>query len=150
MNHIFKILACLTLLVAFLVTGCAIGNKEWPSPNKGEDRFELTLLRGERRDRTCLYLEFHVSGARDRLSFVNLQLEPVGDGPGKGCPECPFMPRQGVRISRGEAGFVMTGSVLQLSYCDLEPDTDYRFRIVGMNEISNLEPVRTHIYEATP
>ncbi|WP_147821440.1 hypothetical protein [Salidesulfovibrio onnuriiensis] len=145
-----KILTLILVSLLLFTAGCAIGYKEWPKADKGEDSFGLSLLKGQRQDGTCLYLEFHVSGARDRLSFVHLQLEPVGDGPGQGCPECPFMPRQGVRLSRGEAGFTMTNSVLQLSYCGLDPEVEYRFRVVGVNELSSLGLVSTDIYVATP
>ncbi len=150
MNDFIKLVAIITLAVAVFMAGCAIGHKEWPSPDVEQDEFGLKLVKGQRQNGDCLYLEFYVSGARDRLSFVLLQLEPVGDGPGQGCAECPFMPRQGARLSRGEAGFTLTNNILQLSYCGLDPDTEYRFRVVGVNELSNLALVQTDIYVATP
>lgn len=150
MSYFKKILMVFTLSTFVFMAGCAIGHKEWPSPDTGEDVFGLSLVKGQRQDGTCLYLELRVTGARERLSFVNLQLEPVGLEPGMGCPDCPFMPRQGVRISRGEAGFSMDGGILRLSHCGLDPETEYRFRVVGVNELSNLALVSTDIYVATP
>lgn len=140
----------LIFLLCLLMGGCALGHKEWPAPEEQEDTFSLSLLSGERRNGTCLFLELKVVGARERLTRVTLQLEPVGDGPGQGCALCPFMPRQAIRISRGEAEFSMNGDILTVSHCELEPETEYRFRVVGANEISSLGYVYTDIYVATP
>lgn len=148
-SKLFRQIPLIIGVLAVFVAGCAIGHKEWPTPAKGEDVFSLKLVNGQRGD-DCLYVELRVSGAVDQLAYVNLQLEPVGDGPGMGCAECPFMPRSAVRISREDAGFELDGSVLKVSHCGLELGIEYRFRIVGVNKLTSLAYVYTDIYTATP
>lgn len=139
----------LFLFVFCLVSGCALGKKEWPSAVKSEDAFTLELMEGVRQD-TCLLLQVEVKGAAHRLWRASVQLEAVGGDDGEGCIGCPFVPRNVVHFARGDKGFDLEGNVLKLSICTLNPDKEYRFRVVGKSELSTSSLVYTDVYVASP
>jgi len=141
----FTFVFCCLLLVA----GCALGKKEWPRADKGEDSFRLSVIDGQRSD-GCLVVNIKVNGAVERLAYVNVQFEPVGNEPGQGCPDCPFMPRRAVRFSPGDPGFSLSDDRLRISYCGLKPAMEYRFRIVGVNDLDSAAYTYTDIFVASP
>lgn len=145
-NSIY-LLALVFLFVS--VGGCALGKKEWPSPVEAEDTFSISLVRGIRED-NCLRLNLQVDGEAKRLSHVIIQYESVDDGPDSGCPGCPFMPRQGVRLEAGDSSFQQVGNTLRLSLCGLKTGVGYRFRVVAYNELKSLRPVSTDVFAADP
>ncbi|KAB1443816.1 hypothetical protein [Pseudodesulfovibrio senegalensis] len=143
-------LRCIAFICClFLVSGCALGKKEWPSADKGEDTFTLSVINGQRSE-GCLVVNVQVKGAVDRLAYVNVQFEPVGNEPGQGCPDCPFMPRRTMRFSRGDPGFDLEGNRLRISYCGLKPAMEYRFRIIGVNDLNTTAYTYTDIFVASP
>lgn len=139
----------LLLLIFFVISGCALGKKEWPSAVKSEDAFSLELMDGVRQD-SCLMLTIAVKGATHRLWRATVQLEAVGGDDGEGCLGCPFVPRSIRVFSRDDKGFALQGSTLRLSICDLEPSKEYRFRVVGKSELSTSPLVFTDTYVASP
>lgn len=144
-QHVITIL----LMALLLLSGCTLGMKDWPRPVDKQDTFSLSLAKGERKDK-CLVLSLKVRGAVDKLSHVTIQYEMVGDAPGSGCPGCPFMPREAIRISPGDANYNLNGDVLDLTMCELEAGREYRFRIIGVNALTSLPPVATDVFVATP
>ena len=132
-----------------VMSGCALGRKEWPSANKSEDSFSLSLIEGVRQE-GCLMLQVAVKGAVHRLWRASVLYEAVGSDEGQGCAGCPFVPREAVHFTRDQEGFVMQGNILKLSICGLEPGTEYRFRVSGKSELSTMPLQYTDVYEAAP
>lgn len=140
------------VLFAFMLTaisGCALGRKEWPSAQSGEDAFSLKLIEGVRQDQ-CLLLEMQVEGAVNRLWRASVQYEAVGSEPGQGCDGCPFVARNAVHFMRGQSGFNLDGRNLKLSICGLEPGVEYRFRVSGKNELPTMPMTYSDVYVASP
>lgn len=144
-----KFLTAALLLLCLALAACALGKKEWPVPQKSEDRFSLKLLNGVRED-NCLLLDVAVSGAASRLWRVAIQYEAVGTGEGQGCSGCPFVPREVKEFTRERQEFNLQGSVLKLSLCGLEPGVEYRFRVVGTSELPAMPLESTDVYESLP
>lgn len=145
-----KLIIITTLLfLAQVLLGCALGRKEWPTPQESEDRFSLKLMEGVRQD-NCLLLKIAVNGAAHRLWRASIQFESVGTADGQGCDGCPFVPRDAVSFTRDNDGFVMQGNVLELSLCGLEPGIEYRFRVVGKSELPTMPLENTDVYTSYP
>lgn len=140
--------AALLLLCAAVFTGCALGKKEWPHPVESEDTFSLEVMAAKRTD-TCLLLTLAVGGAAGRLYRASIQYEPVGDGDGAGCDGCPFVPRQAEHYTRDQSAFDLQGSTLKLSLCGLDPQTSYRFRVAGKNDLPAIPIVYTDVFVTT-
>lgn len=137
------------LLLVLPFTGCALGHKEWPTAQKSEDTFSLKLMDGVRQD-NCLLLDIAVGGATERLWRVAIQYEAIGTEEGQGCSGCPFVPRAVKEFTRESSEFNLHGSILKLSLCGLEPGVEYRFRVVGTNELPAMSLVSTDVYESMP
>ncbi|WP_242012253.1 hypothetical protein [Pseudodesulfovibrio cashew] len=137
-----------SLLALLLVSGCALGKKEWPAARESDDAFELEVIAAQRKDQ-CLTLQVGVRGAVNRLYRVSIQLERVG-GEGGGCPGCPFVPREAVHITRDQQEFSLKGNFLDLSLCTLEPGVPYRFRVAGKSELPTAPLVYTDVFVADP
>lgn len=145
-----KLVFLATLLFsAQVLVGCALGRKEWPTPQESEDRFSMRLMEGIRQD-GCLLLDVDVGGASHRLWRASVQYEAVGDGEGQGCAGCPFVPREAVHFTRDNEQFDMQGEILKLSICGLEPGVEYRFRVVGKSELAAMPLEQTDVYIAEP
>ena len=145
----FSAICALLLLAQFVLFGCTLGKKEWPSAQQSEDTFSLELIKGERTD-NCLLLEVAVSGAVERLYRASIQYEIVGGGEGGGCEGCPFVPRDAVHFTRNQREFALQGNNLTLSLCTFEPGTQYRFRVAGKSELPTSPLVYTDVYVTTP
>lgn len=137
------IIAALCLLV-----GCALGKKEWPEAQAGEDAFSLKLIKAERKEQ-CLLLEVAINGAAHRLYRASIQYEIVGGEDGEGCLGCPFVPRDSVHFTRDQREFMLASKVLKMSLCDLDPSKEYRFRVAGKSELSASPLVYTDVYITT-
>ncbi|NDV19137.1 hypothetical protein GO013_06860 [Pseudodesulfovibrio sp. JC047] len=135
--------------VLTIVSGCALGRKEWPASVNSEDAFGLKLMDGVRQDE-CLLLQIAVTGATHRLWRASVQYEAVGTAPGQGCEGCPFVPRNAVHFTRDQDGFNLKGQTLQLSICGLEPGIEYRFRVAGKSELSVMPIEYTDVFQAVP
>jgi len=141
--------ATLLIFVFVVLSGCALGRKEWPTSVKSEDTFSLKLMDGVRQD-GCLMLQIAVTGSPNRLWRASVQYEAVGTEEGQGCEGCPFVPRNAVHFTRDQKGFDLTGNTLRLSICGLEPGIDYRFRVAGKSELSTMAIEYTDVFEALP
>jgi hypothetical protein len=148
MKHSLAALAALLLLVQAVLSGCALGKKEWPQPQQSEDTFTLEIMAAERTD-TCLLLTIAVGGAAHRLYRASIQYEIVGGGDGEGCAGCPFVPRDAVHFTRNQGAFDLVGNTLKLSLCTLEPDKEYRFRVAGKNDLPALPLTYTDVFVTT-
>jgi len=133
------------MLVVLFVSGCALGKKEWPEPQRREDDFSLQVAAAEKRD-DCLLLELMVVGAKERLYRVSIEYEVVGDGDGEGCIGCPFVPRSAKHITRDSSEFRLEGRSLSISLCGLDPNKVYRFRVTGQSELPTVPLVHTAVY----
>lgn len=144
-------LYCCIVVMALLMmlSGCAIGQKKWPEAVKKEDRFSLKLVQGSRNGQ-CMSLILAVEGATNRIESVLVQYEPVGDGPDDGCIGCPFIPRYAELIRPGDDGFTLDGNELSLSFCGLDPDREYRFRVAGVNTLTSQPSATTKVYVVDP
>lgn len=147
MNRLLP-LVILTLFAA-LLAGCALGNKAWPNPVKEQDRFSILVVSGERSG-PCLTIVVRVVGAMHRFSEAGVQLEPVGSLEGQGCNGCPFMPRSAEFIKRGDQNFQISGDTVTLSICTLDEGVEYRFRVIGKNELNDMGSTFTNVYVAEP
>ena len=136
------------LLITLLVSGCALGKKEWPNPQQSEDAFTLEVLVAERTD-DCLLLKLAVSGDVERLYRASIEYEVVGDGEGEGCQGCPFVPRGAKHVARSNSEFDLKGNTLTLNLCGLDPQKTYRFRVSGKSELPTIPLVYTNIYVTT-
>jgi len=141
-------LAVLLLLALPALTGCVLGIKEWPQPIKAEDVFTFEVMAAKRTD-TCLLLTLSVGGAVERLYRASIQYEAVGDGEDQGCEGCPFVPRKAAHFTRDQSAFDLHGATLKLSLCGLDPQTRYRFRVAGKNDLSALPMVYTEVFVTT-
>jgi hypothetical protein len=139
----------LLLLALVVLSGCALGRKQWPEAARSEDRFTLKLMEGERID-DCLVLQVAVSGSVERLWRASVLYEAVGDEEGQGCIGCPFVPRAARHFTRDQDGFDLQGNVLNLSICGLEPGVEYRFQVSGKSEIPTMRMQYTDVYMAEP
>ncbi|MGL1862354.1 MAG: fibronectin type III domain-containing protein [Pseudodesulfovibrio sp.] len=146
--RLISAICALLLFAQFALFGCALGKKEWPSAQESQDSFDLELIIGERNE-NCLVLEIAVAGAVDRLYRASIQYEIVGGDSG-GCDGCPFVPRDAVHFTRNQKEFLMNGNNLTLSLCDLEPGTEYRFRVAGKSELPTTPLVYTDVFVTTP
>ena len=146
-----KEIVCAVLLafVFMMLSGCALGRKEWPSAQKSEDVFALKLMEGVRQD-GCLLLQVAVTGASHRLWRASVQYEAVGTDEGQGCAGCPFVARNASHFTRDQEGFDLQGGMLRLTVCGLEPGIEYRFRVAGKSEISVMPIKYTDVYESLP
>lgn len=144
LKNLYLAILCLTLL-----SGCALGKKEWPSAQESEDSFSLLLIEGIRQE-NCLMLEIAVNGASHRLWRASVQYEIVGGEDGEGCTGCPFVPRDAVHFTRDNKGFVLEGRNLKLSICSLDPTKEYRFRVAGKSELPSSPIEYTDVYVASP
>lgn len=143
------VIIILLLFGLAVMSGCALGRKEWPTAQASEDTFTLSLMEGVRQD-NCLVLQVAVKGAAQRLWRASVLYEAVGSGEGQGCSGCPFVPREAVHFTRDQKGFGMQGSILKLSICGLEPGTEYRFRVSGKSELPTMPLQYTDVYVAAP
>lgn len=143
------VIITLLLFGLTVVTGCALGRKEWPSAQQSEDKFTLELMEGVRQDK-CLMLQIAVKGTASRLWRASVLYEAVGSEEGQGCSGCPFVPREAVHFTRNQEGFVLQGNILKLSICGLDPGTEYRFRVSGKSELSTMPVQYTDVYIASP
>lgn len=134
-------------LVCILLTACTLGYKDWPQPQNAEDRFSWRLVTAERQG-ACLVIEGRLSGAYQYLSYVTVQLEALGDG--AGCVECPFNPSMLRDLARGDSGYEEIGPYVRLVVCDLDPNREYKFRIVGHSSLRSLRPVRSEVMISEP
>ncbi|MUM78256.1 hypothetical protein GKC30_11470 [Pseudodesulfovibrio sp. F-1] len=141
-------LAALFFLALPVLTGCVLGIKEWPQPVKAEDVFTLEVMAAKRTD-TCLLLTLSVGGSVERLYRASIQYEAVGDSDGQGCEGCPFVPRKAEHFTRDQNAFELHGATLKLSLCGLNPQTRYRFRVAGKNDLSVLPMVYTEVFVTT-
>jgi len=148
MRNLFVVVT-LILCVQANLCGCALGRKDWPSPQKGEDRFSLKLMDGIRQDE-CIMMNIAVKGASDNLWRATVQYEAVGTDEGQGCAGCPFVPRDVIHFTRESSGFVMQNNVLRLNLCGLNPGVEYRFRVVGKSELPSMPLENTDVYVAAP
>lgn len=132
-----------------LLSGCALGRKDWPSATESEDRFSLRVVEGVRQD-NCLLLTVTVKGASNRLLRASILYESVGDGEGQGCSGCPFVPREAVHFTRGQDGFDLQNGILSLSLCGLNPGVEYRFRVSGKNELPSMPMTYSEVWTSAP
>ncbi|WP_285904902.1 hypothetical protein [Pseudodesulfovibrio pelocollis] len=145
---IARCLVALLVLALPALTGCVLGIKEWPQPVKAEDAFSLEVVAAKRTD-TCLLLTLSVGGSAERLYRASIQYEAVGDSDGQGCEGCPFVPRKAEHFTREQSAFDLHGSTLKLSLCGLDPQTRYRFRVAGKNDLPALPIVYTEVFVTT-
>ncbi|MFH1915217.1 MAG: hypothetical protein ABIK45_13200 [Pseudomonadota bacterium] len=145
---IVRCLVVLLVLALPALTGCVLGVKDWPQPVKAEDAFTLEVMAAMKTD-TCLLLTLSVGGAVERLYRASIQYEAVGDGDGQGCEGCPFVPRNAEHFTREQGAFDLHGSTLKLSLCGLDPQTRYRFRVAGKNDLPALPIVSTEVFVTT-
>lgn len=140
---LFSLAIFSVLLSVFMLSGC--GLKKWPEPQKREDSFAWGEIDAARRD-NCLFIDINVSGAIENLDYLLVQLEPVGDKFGEGCPGCPFKAKQSVRFTRTSSGMKLVGSNVRLAVCGLKAEEVYRWKVVGYNVYKTYRPVQSAVY----
>lgn len=134
------------LLLCLAATGCGV--KVWPSPNAGEDKFGFESVNGTRSG-NCLTVAVKVSGAYQNVDNLSLQFQAEGDGPGEGCPTCPFFPAVRQNYTPGTDAMKSEGPVFTFSGCGLDPEKNYRWRVVGRNVYDALGVVISEVYTST-
>ena len=138
-----KSLLFLTVLLLAL-SACTLGVKKWPKAQVEEETF---AWRGAiaSRDKSCLVFDGVLSGNHDRLKSITVELEPLGDGPGYGCENCPFNVRQSETVDTNDVRLTKTGGQIALTLCGLEADRSYRYRLVAHNSNDNLADQATDV-----
>jgi hypothetical protein len=124
--------------VLCVTAGC--GLKLWPEPRAEEDRFAWEDIAFTSRE-TCLEIRAGLTGAYGNLVRVELELAPSDED----CPSCPFQPQQTLAFEMDDPEITRTGSSLTLLYCQLSESTGFRWRIVGYNVHSSLQPVPSKV-----
>lgn len=145
----FKKHLLLTLLVVTLLAVNGCGVKMWPSPQNNEDTFSFASVTG-RRTGECLKVVVKVNGAFKNIDNFSLQFQADGNGPGEGCPTCPFFPAIRKQFTPGSEGIQSDGSTFVFSQCGLDPEKSYRYRVVGRNAYEALGVVISDVYIVTP
>lgn len=135
------------LMLCLAVSGCGV--KVWPSPNKREDSFSFKSVNGTRSG-GCLTVMVKVSGANQNIADLSLQYQAEGDGPGEGCPTCPFFPANHQEFIPGTDGMQSNGTVYTFSSCGLNPKKSYSWRVVGHNVFDTLGIVVSDVFTAVP
>lgn len=131
------VIFCIAAMLSFttLLWGC--GKKGWPEPRLDEDRFHWAQIQHQRYD-DCLDVRALLGGAATNLRFVTLEwmeLETNEDS-----PESPFIATGRTRLEDSSAEFKRQNGVIRILYCGLDPDTSYRWRLLGRNKHIGLEP----------
>lgn len=141
-------LSIAALLLLLMLAACNMGKKNWPHAVESEDAFSLEVLSAERKN-NCLLLQIGVTGALGRLYRASIQYEEVG-GYNGGCKDCPFVPRSALHVTRNNPDFELEEGTLSLSMCSLNPDSEYRFRVAGKNELPGVPLVFTDVFVTGP
>lgn len=137
------------ILLVSIVSGCALGQKEWPSAVRSEDTFAIRVTTADRQAQ-CLSLTIAISGAVSRLYRASIQYEPVGDEGGDGCVGCPFVPREAEHYLKEDGVLAINNNQFTLSFCGFEPDKEYRFRVAAESELPSAPLVYTDIFATQP
>jgi hypothetical protein len=140
------LLLAVLAVVMLAATGCGV--RGWPSPQNSEDIFSFESVVG-RRTGECLKVVVKVDGAYKNVEALSLQYQADGDGPGEGCPTCPFFPANRKEYTPGSEGIQSDGSTFVFSECGLNPEKSYRFRVVGRNSYEVLGLVISDVYLVT-
>lgn len=112
------------ILLIVLAAGC--GNKQWPRPELAEESFAFTQVEGQRQGR-CLLVRATVEGNPDAVGHVVVQIEEWDE-----CQECPFRPSTYIEYRRGDPRLSLDDEGrLAVSYCDLDPNRPFRWRLAG-------------------
>jgi len=136
----FSLLAFVTLA---LLSAGACGNKQWPRPDLREESFSFSQVQGQRQGK-CLLVSAVVQGASDNIGTISLQFERPS-----GCAECPFAPKLRIEYRSGDPRLLLENDRLSLSYCGLEPDQDYRWRLTGTPSLRPYEVIAGPVMPAT-
>ena len=124
--------------ILLLTTGC--GLKVWPSPLAEEDQFSWKDVTFSFSD-TCLTVRATIEGAYDNLSRVDLEWAPSDED----CSSCPFQARQTRSFAMSDPQITRQGRSMTLLFCQLPADTGFRWRIVGHNVHTSLQPVASKV-----
>lgn len=116
-------------LVAILISSTSCGNKSWPRPNLEEESFSFAQVQGRRQGK-CLLVNAELQGNTGSVRALSLQIESP-----EGCPDCPFTPEQRIEYLPGDPQLLLKNNVLSLSYCGLDPDQQYRWRLTGTTRL---------------
>lgn len=119
----------LAALLVSLAASASCGNKQWPRPNLEEESFSFARVQGRRQGK-CLLVNAELQGNTESVSALYLQIEAPG-----GCPDCPFSPEQRIEYLPGNPQFLLKDGILSLSYCGLDPDRQYRWRLTGATRL---------------
>lgn len=140
--------AVLAMLISSLtLTGCGV--KVWPSPIKSQDTFKFAAVNGTRNG-GCLTVNINVSGKYQNVESLSLQFQAEGDGPGEGCPTCPFFPANRVSFTPGSDNVNSDENILTISECGLDPMKSYRWRVIGQNVYDTLGIIISDVFTAAP
>ncbi len=128
--------------VSLLVIGTGCGKKGWPEPRLDEDRFTWGPIQHQRQG-ACLDARALVHGAANKLGFVYLEwmrLDTAED-----CPDCPFEVTERVRLGDGSSEFKRQNGVIRILFCEWDPESSYRWRLVGLNVHRGLGSVPSQV-----
>lgn len=117
------------MMVILFVSSVSCGNKKWPRPNLEEETFSFAKVQGRRQGK-CLLVNADVQGNIGAVRRLFLQIEAPD-----GCPDCPFSPDQRIEYLPGDPQLLLKNSILSLSYCGLDPDRQYRWRLTGATRL---------------
>lgn len=120
------------LLIFLVLTGC--GKKEWPSVVDQEEVFSFEQVSGARKA-GCLNLEATLSGAVDNVHTLVLEFEALAEP----CPDCPFTPTARSYLDLNGYQVKRQGNTIWISQCNLEKDTSYRVRLLGVNVFPGIQ-----------
>ncbi|WP_027179249.1 hypothetical protein [Maridesulfovibrio bastinii] len=135
------------LMLCLALSGCGV--KIWPSPVKSEDIFKIASVNGTRSG-SCLTVTVKLSGAYQNLANISMQYQADGDGPGEGCPTCPFFPANRENYIPGSSNISSDGAILSFTECGLDPQKSYRWRIVASNVYDTLGLAISDVFTAAP
>ncbi len=119
----------LVVLMAILAFSLSCGNKKWPRPDLAEESFSFAQVQASRQGK-CLLVNSELQGNTESVRALFLQIEDSD-----ACLDCPFSPDQRIEYLPGDPQLLLKDNILSLSYCGLDPDRHYRWRLTGSTRL---------------
>ncbi|NCC25438.1 MAG: hypothetical protein EOM25_09645, partial [Deltaproteobacteria bacterium] len=129
----------LTAVLILLAPGC--GKKVWPEPDAREDIFFWGDVDFMFED-GCLNISAILEGASGNLSRIELELEFADQT----CPSCPFVAHRTSPLELDSPQVWRNQNRVRIKYCQIPPDTPFRWRLVGKNIYEAIAPVASQVF----
>jgi hypothetical protein len=133
-------LAAAAIIASLLLALAACGKRDWPNPKLSEDKFRIRSMEVSRA-KGCVIVSVELAGSWQNLQSMRVLLESVGDAPGDGCAQCPFVPRISRLYGLDAPELRRDLNRIVITTCGLDPAKTYRVQVVA----GNIYPALSHV-----